>query len=57
MNPAGNLTFLDSHAAGSYQKAFQARFQAAHPNYDVSTPENVEALAKEVMAAIAAIPF
>ena len=57
MNPAESLTFLDSHAAGSYQKACQARFQAAHPNYDVCTPENVEALAKEAMAAIDAIPF
>jgi hypothetical protein len=48
---------LDSHAAGSYQKAFPARFQAAHPNYDVSAPDNVEALAKEFMASIDAIPF
>jgi hypothetical protein len=41
----------------SFQKAFDAAVQDAHSNYDVTTPDNVKALANQVLAAIQAIPF
>jgi hypothetical protein len=40
-----------------FQKAFDAAVQAAHSNYDATTPDNVKALANQVIAAIQAIPF
>jgi hypothetical protein len=41
----------------SYQKAFSDAVQDAHSNYEATTPDNVKALANQVLAAIDAIPF
>jgi hypothetical protein len=40
----------------SFQQAFDAALQAANNNYEATTPENVKALANQVIDAIAAIP-
>jgi hypothetical protein len=40
----------------NFQQAFDAAVQAAHNNYEVTTPDNVKALANQVIDAIAAIP-
>ena len=44
-------------AYASFQKAFEAAVQDAHSNLDVTTPDNVKALANQVIEAISAIPF
>ena len=41
----------------SFQKAFDAAVQAAHSNYEATTPDNVKALANQVIDTIQAIPF
>ena len=41
----------------AFQKAFDAAVQDAHSNYDATTPDNVKALANQVLADIQAIPF
>ena len=40
----------------NFEQAFGAAVQAAHNNYDATTPDNVKALANQVIDAIAAIP-
>jgi hypothetical protein len=40
----------------NYQTAFAAAVKAANGNYEVTTPDNVKALANQVLQAIAAIP-
>ena len=41
----------------NYKEAFDAAVQAAHSNYDATTPDNVKALANQLLATIGAIPF
>ena len=41
----------------NYQTAFAAAVKAANGNYEVTTPDNVKALANQLLQAIAAIPF
>ena len=41
----------------NYQTAFDAAVKAANGNYEVTTPDNVKALANQLLQAIAAIPF
>jgi hypothetical protein len=40
-----------------YQAAFQAAVQAAHSNYEITTPDNVKTLANELIAVLSALPF
>jgi len=46
-----------NEAYNNFQKAFAEAVQAAHNDYEVTTPDNVKALANKVIEAIAAIPF
>ena len=41
----------------NYQTAFAAAVKEANGNYEVTTPDNVKALANQLLQAIAAIPF
>jgi hypothetical protein len=45
-----------NEAYNNYQTAFAAAVKAANGNYEVTTPDNVKALANQVLQAIAAIP-
>jgi len=44
-------------AYASYQSAFAAAVQAAHSNYDTTTPDNVQQLADQVVSIVSAIPY
>jgi hypothetical protein len=44
-------------ACQNNQKEFAAAVQAAHNNYEATTPDNVKALANQVVDAISAISF
>lgn len=58
---AGGVTLAErervDQAYKNYQQAFDAAVAAAHSNFDSTTPDNVKALANQVIDAIAAIPF
>jgi hypothetical protein len=41
----------------NYQQAFDAAVKAANGNYDVTTPDNVKALANQLLQTLGAIPF
>ena len=40
-----------------YKAAFDEAFQAAQNNYDAPTPENVKALANEVIRVLSSLPY
>lgn len=44
-------------AYAQYQAAFNQAIEAAHGNYDSPTPDNVKALANEIIRVISAIPM
>ncbi len=44
-------------AYAQYKAAFDEALQAAHNNYDVPTPENVKALANEIIRILWAMPY
>jgi len=44
-------------AYNNFKKAFDAAVQDAHGDLEVTTPDNVKALANQVIDAISAIPF
>ena len=58
---AGRVTLGEQQqvnaAYGQFESAFKAAVQAAGGNYEVTTPDNVKALADQVINAISAIPF
>jgi hypothetical protein len=58
---AGGVTLAEKQqvdaAYSNFQKAFDAALQAAQSNDEATAPDNVKALADQVIAAIAAIPF
>jgi hypothetical protein len=58
---AGGLTLGErqrvDEAYNNFKKAFDAAVQAANSDYEVTTPDNVKALANQVIDTISAIPF
>ena len=38
-------------------KQIEAAVQAAHSNYEITTPDNVKTLANELISALSAIPY
>jgi hypothetical protein len=58
---AGRLTLGERErvdaAYAKYEAAFNEAVQAAHNNYEAPTPDNVKALAYEVIRVISAIPY
>ncbi len=46
-----------NEAYDNYQKAFDDAVQAANSNYEAPAPAKVQALANQVLDAIAAIPY
>jgi hypothetical protein len=58
---AGAVTLAEreqvNSAYASYQAAFHKALQAAGDNHDAPAPDNVKALASQVIAVISAIPF
>jgi hypothetical protein len=58
---AGAVTLAErqqvDEAYKNYQQAFDAAVKAANNNLEATTPDNVKALANQVIEAIAAIPF
>jgi hypothetical protein len=58
---AGAVTLAERQQVNSayagYQAAFHEALQAAGDNRDAPAPDNVKALATQVIAAISAIPF
>ena len=57
---AGAVTLAERQrvddAYSNFQKAFAAALEEAHSNDEVTTPDNVKALAYQLIEAIAAIP-
>jgi hypothetical protein len=58
---AGRLTLNERErvnaAYAEYKAAFDEALRVANNNYDAPTPENVKALANEVIRVISAIPY
>ena len=44
-------------AYAKYKAAFDEALQAAHGNHDVATPENVKALANEIIRVLSSLPY
>jgi hypothetical protein len=58
---AGRITLGEQQqvnaAYAQFESAFKAAVQTAGGDYEVTTPENVKALANQLISAISAIPF
>jgi len=58
---AGAVTLAErqrvDEAYNNFKRAFDAAVQAANNNDEATTPDNVKALANQVIATISAIPF